>query len=286
MLIFLIFELIHARYWPDLPILIFPDEVPGEDRNVQEKWFTFEKIGNSTTVHVSNVTKPTITVYRPDESIKNGSAVIVMPGGGFNILAIDLEGEEICDWLRGLGITAVLLKYRVSGEGSQRSLSALQDAQRAVSYLRAHAEEYNLDPRKIGVLGFSAGGHLSATLSNYFESRTYDPIDDADKASCRPDFTVLVYPAMLSGDLFQLAPNFTINSNAPPTFIIQAENDKECIDTGIFYYYALKQANIPATLHLYDSGGHGFGLRDTGASSNEWTQRAENWFEEIGVIHQ
>lgn len=282
MLIFLQFGFIQARFWPDLPISLFPNGAPGNFRAGKEKYAPGIVVGGSETVNVYNVSEPTITVYRAPETISTGSAVVVLPAGGYRLLVIDKEGEEICNWLIGLGITAVLLKYRVSDEGLQQSNAAFQDAQRAIGYLRSHADEYSIDPQRIGVIGFSAGGHLAVKLSNNFDSRSYEPFDDADKESSRPDFSVLVYPSYLSDDLFQLASDITVNENAPPTLLVQAEDDDENIDSSIFYYYALKNVGIPSTIHLYDNGGHGFGIRES--SAREWTLRAENWLEEIGAL--
>lgn len=284
MLLFFQFGFIQARFWPDLPISLFPNGTPGNFTAGKEKYVEGIVVGGFLTVNIVNVSEPTITVYRAPEDISTGSVVIVLPAGGYRLLVADKEGEEICNWLIGLGITAVFLKYRVSDEGLQQSNAAFQDAQRAIGYIRYHADEYNIDPQRIGVIGFSAGGHLAAKLSNNFDSRSYEPVDDADKVSSRPDFSALVYPSYLSGDLFQLASDITVNEKAPPTLLVQAEDDDENIDSSIFYYYALKNAGISSTIHLYDNGGHGFGIRKTEDSAYEWTQRAENWLEEIGVL--
>jgi acetyl esterase/lipase len=233
-----------------------------------------------------NVSEPTITIYPAPEENSNGTAMLVCPGGGYNILAYDLEGDEICEWLNELGITAILLKYRVPRrEGLQKHEAPLQDAQRALGYIRSHAKDLNINPDRIGVMGFSAGAHLSTMLSNSSSlERTYPIIDDMDKVSCRPDFCLLVYPAYLDGADFQLAPEIQVSSNTPPTLIIQAADDKSYINSSLFYYYALKEAEVPVTMHLYSSGGHGYGLRDTGEQVNEWPLRAEDWFVELGLI--
>ena len=235
------------------PILLFPKGAPGETTKLIEKADADGgKTGGETVLRITNVSEPTITVYPAPDEVATGAAVVVCPGGGYNILAYDLEGDEVCEWLNNLGVTAVLLKYRV--------------------------------PRRIGVMGFSAGGHLSAMASNNFDKRTYPAVDAADKASCRPDFCLLVYPAYLDGENFQLAPEVKVSSATPPTMMIQAEDDKSYINSSLFYYYALKEAGVPAWMHLYSKGGHGYGLRDTGAAVNEWPDRAEDWFREIGVI--
>lgn len=270
----------------EAPVLLFPKGAPGETTRLIEKADTDGgKVGAETVLRLTNVGEPTLTIYPAPEETASGAALLVCPGGGYNILAYDLEGDEICEWLNNLGITAALLKYRVPRrQGQAKHEAPLQDAQRAMGYIRAHAEEMNIDPGRIGVMGFSAGAHLSAMLSNTFDQRTYPPVDEADKISCRPDFCLLIYPAYLDGENFQLAPELKISAGAPPTMLVQAEDDTSYINSSLFYYYALKEAGIPAWMHLYSQGGHGYGLRDTGASVNEWPDRAEDWFRELGLI--
>lgn len=270
----------------DNPILLFPKSAPGETIKLTEKGGTEgDKTGGETVLRITNVSEPTITIYPAPDEVASGAAVVVCPGGGYNILAYDLEGTEVCEWLNNLGITAVLLKYRVPRrEGFEKHTAPLQDVQRAIGYVRASAAELNLDPERIGVMGFSAGGHLSAMASNTFSKRTYPDVDAADKVSCRPDFCLLVYPAYLDGDHFQLAPEVKVSSTTPPTMLIQTEDDKSYINSSLFYYYALKEAGVPVWMHLYSKGGHGYGLRDTGFAVNEWPDRVEDWFREIGVI--
>ena len=219
---------------------------------------------------------------------------VVFPGGGYYVLAIDLEGTEICDWLTSRGITAVLLKYRVPARESgpyHESLLALQDAQRAVGLVRSHAAEWHIDPHKIGVIGFSAGGHMVAALSTHFEKRLYPPVDAADKESCRPDFAIALYPGHLSqpkdGDNLALNPNVPVTSDSPQTFLLQAENDDvDPVDGSLAYYIALKRAGVPVEMHLYAEGGHGFGLRRTRFPITGWPQLAETWLKTIGMISE
>ncbi len=267
-------------------ILLFPKGAPGEVAKLTEKSSSEgDKIGGEPVLRMTDVSEPTITIYRAPDEVASGAAMVVCPGGGYNILAYDLEGTEICEWLNNIGVTAVLLKYRVPRrEGREKHAAPLQDVQRAIGYVRAHAEKLDVDPNRIGVMGFSAGGHLSAMVSNNFAERTYPAVDAADKVSCRPDFCLLVYPAYLSGDKFQLSPELKVSSATPPTMLIQAEDDNPHIYSSLFYYYALKEAGVPAWMHLYSKGGHGYGLRDTGAAVNEWPDRVEDWFREIGVI--
>jgi acetyl esterase/lipase len=246
---------------------------------------------------VSRVSQPTITVYAPKET-NTGAAVIVFPGGGYEILAIDLEGTEVCDWLTSRGITCVLLKYRVPGEGLRpksgpypKSPMALEDAQRTLGLVRFHAAEWHIDPHKIGVLGFSAGGHLSAALSTHFEKRLYPPVDAADKQSCRPDFAVAIYPGHLSLSANSLALNpdirIHVTRQTPPTFLLQNEDDHvDRVEDSLSYYSALKKAGVPVEMHLYAQGGHAFGLRRTKFPATAWPQLVETWLRTIGMISQ
>jgi len=237
-------------------------------------------------VRLTNVVTPTLTLYKPAGNA-NGAAVVVFPGGGYRILAIDLEGTEVCDWLNSAGITCVLLKYRVPDTGPYpKSNAALQDAQRAMGLVRQHAAEWGIDPNRIGVLGFSAGGHLSAAISNLYEKRLYDPIDDADKLSCRPDFSVVVYPGYLALADQNFAPNADIHPTAktPPTFIVQAEDDPVHVENAVVYFMQLKNAKVPAELHLYAEGGHGYGLRRTALPVTAWPREVEKWLHTIKIL--
>jgi acetyl esterase/lipase len=184
-------------------------------------------------VRLGNVSKPTLTVY-PPKGKNSGATVVVFPGGAYRILAIDLEGTEVCDWLTRSGVTCILVKYRVPNPKGEevsgpypKSTAALQDAQRALGLVRQHAAEWHIDPKRIGVLGFSAGAHLSAALSTHYDKRLYDHIDAADNQSCRPDFAVIVYPGYLAIAEQNFAPNpdIHVTANTPPSFIVQAEDD-------------------------------------------------------------
>lgn len=267
-------------------ILLFPAGAPGETvQLIPQGSSEGAHTGGMPVMRLSDISSPSLTVFPAPEELASGSAMLVCPGGGYNILAYDLEGEEICEWLNNLGITAVLLKYRVPRrEGREKHEAPLQDVQRAISYIRANAEALQVDPQSIGVMGFSAGGHLATMASTAFDKRAYPAVDEVDEVSCRPDFCLLVYPAYLDGTGFNLAPEVSVNPQTPPTLLIQAEDDKSYINSSLFYYYHLKEAGIPATMHLYSSGGHGYGLRDTGAPVNEWPDRAEDWFRELQVI--
>jgi acetyl esterase/lipase len=244
---------------------------------------------------VDNVARPTMTVYSP-KSHNTGVAVIVFPGGGYYVLAIDLEGTEVCDWLTSKGITCVLLKYRVPNSGMHgdgrrqikpKAPMALEDAQRTLGLVRSRAAEFHIDPRKIGVLGFSAGGHLAADLSTHFNTRLYPAVDAADKSSCRPDFAVALYPGHLwiSKERFELNPDIPVSRETPPTFLLQAENDPvDNVNNSLVYYVALKNAGVPVEMHLYAEGKHAFGLRPTKFPITRWPELVETWLGTIGMI--
>jgi acetyl esterase/lipase len=248
-------------------------------------------------VYVRNVSRPTLTVYSP-QGQNTGAAIIVFPGGGYQILAIDLEGTEVCDWLRSRGITCILLKYRVPNAGAlwnqlcgcflnTKSSLALEDAQRTLGLVRLHAAEWRIDPHKVGVLGFSAGGHLVAAVSTHFEQRVYPVVDAADQESCRPDFAVALYPGHLLIDYekLELNPNIRVTRNTPPTFLAQAENDDvDNVNNSLVYYAALKKAGVSVEMHLFPEGGHSFGLRPTKDPITEWPQLVEKWLRTIGII--
>jgi len=251
-------------------------------------------------VLVDRVSQPTMTVYSP-KGTNTGVAVIVFPGGGYHELAIDLEGTEVCDWLVSKGITAVLLKYLVPGSGPHwdpqlnnhvepKAPTALEDAQRTVGLVRFHAAEWQIDPHKIGVLGFSAGGHLVANISTHFEGRLYPAVDPADQESCRPDFAVALYPGHMTENTtneFQLNPTIPVSLNTPPTFLLQAEDDRvDGVEQSLVYYIALKQASIPVEMHLYAQGGHAFGLRPSKFPITEWPQLVEKWLRTIRMTSE
>ena len=237
-------------------------------------------------IRLGNVSKPTLTVYKPTGQ-NTGAAIVVFPGGGYRILAIDLEGTEVCDWLNSAGITCLLVKYRVPDTGPYpKSSAALQDAQRALSLAREHASEWHIDPHRIGVLGFSAGGHLAAAISTHYAQRLYSPVDDADKLSCRPDFAVVIYPGYLAlaDQNFVLNPDIQPTADTPPTFLLQAENDPVHVENAVVYFMALKNAKVPAELHVYTEGGRGYGWRRTDLPITAWPELVETWLHTIKVL--
>jgi len=237
-------------------------------------------------LRLGNVSTPTITLYSPPGK-NTHAAVVVFPGGAYRILAIDLEGTEVCAWLNSAGINCVLLKYRVPDSGPYpKSGAALQDAQRAVGLVRQHAAEWKIDPKRIGVLGFSAGAHLAAALSTHFEKRLYNPVDAADQLSCRPDFAVIVYPGYLALAEQNFAPNSEIHvtEQTPPSFIVQTEDDPVHVENSTLYFLALKNANVPAEMHLYAQGGHGYGLRRTALPVTAWPELVLTWLHTIQIL--
>jgi acetyl esterase/lipase len=246
-------------------------------------------VGGRPWIYVDSVSRPTMTVYSPVGS-NTGAAVVVFPGRGYEVLAIDLEGTEVCDWLTSRGITCVLLKYRVPclKTGPYRDCrTALEDAQRTVGLVRFQAARWHIDPHKIGVIGFSAGGHMVAAISTHFERRLYRPVDAADRESCRPDFAIALYPGHVAVPErgFALNPDIRVTSRTPPTFLLQAENDPvDPVENSIVYHAALRRAGVPVEIHLYGTGGHAFGLRPTSFPITGWPQLVENWLGTIGMI--
>jgi acetyl esterase/lipase len=273
-------------------INLWPQGAPGpKATSEQESDATTAKDsrpGGKPVIRLSNVTEPSITVYpaRPANQVP-GTAVVVFPGGGYRILAWDLEGTEICSWLNSIGVTAVLLKYRVpEPAGQARYAAPLQDAQRAMGLVRSHAKEWGLDPSRVGVLGFSAGGHLAAVLGNHAQTRTYPRLDDTDALSCHPNFVLLIYPAYLSVEDkgAELAPEVAVNGDTPKTFIVQTEDDHNFVEGTLLYYRALKKGTVPAELHLFPEGGHGYGLRPSAARVTSWPALAEAWLRSLEFI--
>ena len=288
----------QAPIWPGEA----PDQQPGA--GPAETTIRENLVAGRPWVSISNVLRPTMTVYSPKEN-NTGAAVVVFPGGGYQCLAIDLEGTEVADWLTSKGITCVLLKYRVPFSGpywddqKKRHITpkvsmALEDAQRTLGLVRFHAAEWHINPRKIGVLGFSAGGHLVAAISTHFEQRLYPAVDAADKESCRPDFGVALYPGHLwnqdedkDGKKMAINPDIAthITRQTPPTFLLQAEDDNvDGVNQSLIYYIALKNAGVPVEMHLYTHGGHAFGLRPTKFPITKWPQLVETWLDTIEMI--
>jgi len=268
--------------WPVLPP---GDSAPsGEEKD-------FSKPGEGLVagrplIRLGNVSKPIMAVFRPAKDKDTGTAVVIAPGGGYSILAWDLEGEEVAAWLNTLGVTGIVLKYRVPDHPKDGAhVRPLQDAQRAVSLVRSKAKEWGIDPERIGVLGFSAGGHLAASTLTNSDRRAYEPADEADRASCRPNFGVLIYPAYLTNkEGTALAPEIRVAKDTPPVFFAHASNDPISSENSVQMYLALKRAGVAAELHIYPTGGHGYGLRPTEETVTTWPQRCADWLKRQGLL--
>ena len=262
---------------------VWPGKAPGQREELKERLLSDAK-EKTPFARLTDVSHPTLSVYRPAHSKDTGTAMVICPGGAYQILAIEHEGTEVAAWLNSIGVTGIVLKYRVPARKDQpRYLAPLQDAQRAVSLVRAKAAQWQLDPKRIGILGFSAGGHLAAAAAANFDRRQYPPLDEVDQVSCRPDFAVLVYPAYLVvGE--QLAPEIRVSAETPPVFFAHAADDRISPENSIRMFLALKQAGVPAELHVFASGGHGFGLRPSEHTSAAWPRLCEAWMRSRGLL--
>ncbi len=283
----------------DKPLVVelWPGKAPGEtgtigaEKIVMSPRLTRKEVEvTEPTRMVTNVTKPTLTIYRPDKDKDTGTAVLICPGGGYWNLYWQLEGEEVATWLNSLGVTGIILKYRVprrpddtKGEPARRPL---QDSQRAVSLVRSKAKEWGIDPKHIGIVGFSAGGHLSVVTATTFPKRTYEASDDIDKVSCRPDFAIVVYPGYLKAkDKDELASSISIPRDTPPIFLAHGGDDIISEPNhSVVMYLALKRAGIPAELHIYARAAHDFGVRQSDQPCSTWTQSCADWMRHQGVL--
>jgi acetyl esterase/lipase len=268
---------------------VWPGKAPQETDPIGEEKVQEPKPGEKPVKRLTNISRPTLTFFRPAKDKDTGAAVVIAPGGGYNILAWDLEGEEVANWLNSIGVTGIVLKYRVprrpSDPKDQPPQRALMDAQRAISLVRSKAGELGIDPKRIGMLGFSAGGHLTAVTSTNFDRRSYEPMDEVDKVSCRPDFAVLIYPAYLvDKDGLHLKPDIRVTKETPPIFFAHAGDDSHSPENSVQMYLALKKAGVPAELHVYSSGGHGFGLRASDKPCSTWPKRCAEWLRAQGTL--
>ncbi|HEU4637000.1 MAG TPA: alpha/beta hydrolase [Edaphobacter sp.] len=237
--------------------------------------------------HLTNISKPTLAFYPAPADKNTGAAIVVFPGGGYRILAYDLEGTEVCTWLNSIGVNCALAQYRVPIQKRfPDDTSDLEDAQQAVRITRSHAAAWKLDPRRIGVLGFSAGGHLVVVLGNHPDLKRANEATSDAQTSARPDFVVGIYPAYLAEPpaLTQLSPGIDPSASTPPTFLLQAEDDPVHEENVLVYFQALKQLKVPAELHVYAEGGHGYGLRPTSLPVTHWPALVETWLHTIHVL--
>jgi acetyl esterase/lipase len=281
-----------------LVLPIWPGAVPGDYGTIgPERVREPSEAPTKNAKWITNVTKPAISVFRAADAGNTGVAIVICPGGGYWNLAWDLEGEEVAAWLNTIGVTGIVLKYRVPRRPNQpERLPApgpLLDAQRAVSLIRSRAAEWGIDPNRIGIMGFSAGGHLSFSIATHFDRRGYEPIDEIDKASCRPDFAVAVYPGYLieqqsAGEERNknvLAPYIRIPEGTPPIFLVHASDDAVAgAENSVITYMALKRAGVSAELHVFAKGGHGFGVRKSDFPCSTWTDRCAAWLQNQGML--
>ena len=275
-----------------LVVDLWPGKTPGDvGISGQENTRTIKSalIGAPTKL-ITNVTKPTITIYQPAKEKQTGTAMLICPGGGYHDLYWELEGEEVAAWLNSLGMTGIILKYRcprrpgdIKGEPP---LGPLLDAQRAVSLVRGRAAEWGIDPKRIGMVGFSAGGHLALATATSFEKRTYDPIDAIDEASCRPDFAVLCYSGYLKAkDKDEISPGIHIPAGTPPIFLAHSSDDQvSSVEHSVIMYLALKRAGVPSELLVFATGNHDFGVRQNEKLPSSWTQLCVKWLQNQGLL--
>lgn len=272
-------------------IRLWPGKAPGEHKDYPAEADTTKPgdrgVAGRPVLRIGNVTEPDLRIYAPPADKANGACVLVCPGGGYNILAYDLEGTEVCQWLNSIGVTAALLKYRVPRrEGRPAYEAPLQDAQRALNVLRSESDSLKIDPNRIGCLGFSAGGNLCAMLSTRYATPTYPKTDRADDLTPRPDFTLLIYPAYLidKDNKQQLASDVVFTKDTPPMFLTMAQDDGLGCENILVPSLRLNELKVPFSLHLYPNGGHGYGLRNTGSSSQSWPDRAAEWLDQQGIL--
>ena len=267
---------------------VWPGTAPGEKGDIGAEKLQPANGEAHPIQRLENVSVPTIAFYPASAEQNTGAAVVICPGGGYYILAMDLEGTEIAKWLNSIGVNAVVLKYRVPArKGLPRYLPPLQDAQRAMSLVRSRAGEWKLDPHRIGMLGFSAGGNLTAVASTNYQKRAYEMIDEIDKVDCRPDFGVLIYPAWLVKEKTdELASEIPVTKQTPPMFILQTSDDPINADSSVFMYVALKRAGVEAELHIFEKGGHGYGLRPSDNPVSHWPDLCAAWMKGRGFLEK
>ncbi len=296
LLVFLISSHIMAQ---DTIMPLWPkDKIPNRIESDEK-----EEHNRNGILRISKVQEPTIEVYLPAKSNATKEAVLIFPGGGYGILAYDWEGTDIAKFLNGKGIAGIIVKYRLPSSKSQKDKHnvPLIDAQRALRLVRSRAEDFHIDIKKIGILGFSAGGHLASTLGTHFDEKVYEPIDEVDKESARPDFMALGYPVISFGNMThgsskknligenprpEMVDYFSsekqVTENTPPTFLFHATDDKAVpVENSLLFYQALKDKGVLATMHIYPKGGHGFSLARNDAHLRGWTERMFEWIQSL-----
>ena len=273
-----------------LTINVWPGKAPGDTKELPPEADQTKPedrlIAGRRIIELGNVSTPQLTVYRPAKNKDTGAAVVICPGGGHNILAYDLEGTEVAEWLNEIGVTGIVLKYRVPGRDPQkRWFAAVQDGQRAMSLVRSEAAEWGLDPKRIGLLGFSAGGQVAGMVS-ILDQRQYEPLDDIDKVSSRPDFSVLIYPGLMDErGQAKLREEVKITKDSPPMFFVHAFDDGVSVFNTLLFATELKKVGVTAEVHVYATGGHGYGLRHVdGQPVTDWPKPCEAWLKTMKVI--
>jgi acetyl esterase/lipase len=274
-----------------LTINVWPGQPPGETKilapEADQTKPEDKLIAGRRIIKLGNVSTPQITVYRPSPDKDTGASVVICPGGGHHILAYDLEGTEVATWLNEIGVTGIVLKYRVPfRDPEQRAHAAVQDAQRAMSLVRSRASEWKLDPQRMGMLGFSAGGQVAGLVSILNEQRQYEAVDDIDKKSCRPDFAVLIYPGGFEEKgQPKLRDDVKVTKESPPMFFVHAFDDNVTVLNTLLLASELKKVGVSAEVHVYATGGHGYGLRHVaGQPVTDWPQPFEVWMKTMRVI--
>jgi len=278
---------------PALVLNLWPGKPPGETKELppeaDQTKDTDRLIAGRRIIKLGNVSTPQIAVYRPPKDKDTGTSVVIAPGGGHHILAYDLEGTEVAEWLNSIGVTGIVLKYRVPTRtpDGKRWLAAVQDAQRAMSLVRSRAGEWNIDPRRIGILGFSAGGETAGLTALFFNERQYTPLDAVDQVSSRPDFALLIYSGGIVDQKTGVLRDYVkVPEDCPPMFFAHAWNDNVSVLNSLLLGAELKKAGVPAAMHLYPTGGHGYGLRPTEEPVTTWPDRATEWMRASGWLEK
>jgi acetyl esterase/lipase len=276
---------------PAATLDVWPGTPPGETKTLppeaDQTKDTDKLIAGRRIIKLGNVSRPQLAVFRPAREKDTGAAVVICPGGGFNILAYDLEGTEVAEWLNSLGVTGIVLKYRVPARDPERRwLAAVQDAQRAMSIVRSRAGDWGLDPKRIGILGFSAGGATAAYTALAGEKRHYSPIDTADTVACQPDFALLIYTAgFVERGQTTMRADITVPKETPPFFLVHAFDDGVPVQNSLLLASEVRKQGGSAEVHVYDTGGHGYGLRHVPELPvTTWPARAAEWLARRGLL--